>query len=160
MKEDFADLLQGSAGLLIAHRLKKVEDRPSLPELMKNKLSVSDSLLEQIGVKCTIFEREQYLNERGRDWGFGIYWAQEPLAECLPEANLAKMPAAYADAHHQPGPDDFVPIFNSATGEQLNRVPTPHSLRLQRAKFRSVLAEGIDIKVSFIKWKASLAFTD
>ena len=123
-------------------------------------LAVANQTLKQIGVKCTIFEREQYLNERGRDWGFGIYWAQEPLAECLPEVNLAKMPAAYADEHHQPAPDDFVPIFNSGTGEQLSRVPTPHSLRLQRVKFRSVLAEGVDIKVSFINWKASLIFTN
>lgn len=39
----------GSAGLIIAQRLKS------------------------IGVKCTVFEQGNYLNERSRDWSFGIY---------------------------------------------------------------------------------------
>ena len=39
----------GSVGLLIAQRLKS------------------------LGVKCTVFERENYLNERSRDWSFGLY---------------------------------------------------------------------------------------
>ena len=101
-----------------------------------------------MGIKCTVFDRELYLNERGRDWSFGIYWAQEPLAECLPATNMARMPSAYVDEHRQSKPDEYMPLFNSATGEELIRMPTPNSLRLQRLKFRSVLAEGIDIQVT------------
>ena len=147
--------------MLIAHRLKKVE-RSSL-EISKPgeyKFAVADKEPKQIGIECTVFEREQYLNERGRDWSFGIYWAQEPVAECVTQANLKRMPAAYVDEHRLSAPDDFIPIFNSATGEQLTRIPTPNSLRLQRIKFRSVLAKGIDIQVGFINRNAGLALTN
>ncbi len=51
IRSDFHVLVvgAGSVGLLIAQRLK------------------------HLGIKCTVFEREKYLNERSRDWSFGIY---------------------------------------------------------------------------------------
>lgn len=49
----------GSVGLLIAQRLK------------------------MLGIECTALEREQYLNERPRDWSFGIYLGAE-LADRVP----------------------------------------------------------------------------
>lgn len=54
-KIDFHGLVigAGSVGLIIAQRLKS------------------------IGVKCTVFERENYLNERSRDWSFNIYQAKD-----------------------------------------------------------------------------------
>lgn len=49
-KSDFHVLVigAGSVGLLIAQRLK------------------------MLGIECTVLEREQYPNERPRDWSFGI----------------------------------------------------------------------------------------
>lgn len=39
--------------------------------------------LKMLGIECTVLEREQYLNERPRDWSFGIYWGAE-LADRVP----------------------------------------------------------------------------
>lgn len=113
----------GSVGLLIAQRLKI------------------------LGIKCTVFEREHYLNERTRDWSFGIYWAHSALTDCLPSCLLNKINTAQVDPLRPPTPDDYIRVLNGKTAEELTRVPTPKVYRLRRSRFRALLAEGIDIKV-------------
>lgn len=113
----------GSVGLLIAQRLKS------------------------LGIKYTVFERESYLNERARDWSFGIYWAQNWLRECLPDSLHSKLGAAQVDPSRFPNPDDDLRLLNGQTAEQLIRLPTPNLYRLRRSQFRALLAEGIDVQV-------------
>ena len=124
-KSDFYALVigAGSAGLLIAQRLKF------------------------LGIKCTVFEQEHYLNERSRDWSFGIYWAQSSLTECLPKSLLNKLNTAQVDPLRTSTPDDYLRLMNGKTAEELLRVPTPNVYRLRRSKFRALLAEGIDVQV-------------
>ena len=126
-KSDFHVLVigAGSVGLLIAQRLKT------------------------LGVTCTVFEREHFLNERSRDWSFGIYWAQEWLTECLPGSLLGKLNTAQVDPLRTPGPDDYMRLMNGRTGEDLTLVPAPNLYRLMRSRFRGLLAEGIDVKVLY-----------
>lgn len=38
-------------------------------------------------------------------------------------------------------------MLNAESGELLMTVPTPNVFRLQRSKFRALIAEGIDIQV-------------
>lgn len=114
----------GSVGLLIAQRLLK------------------------LGIKCTVFERESYLNQRSRDWSFGIYWAQDHLGECLPEALQAKLNTATVDPSRTPSPNDFIRVLNGKTAEELTRMPTPNVIRLKRSAFRALLVEGLDVQVS------------
>lgn len=122
----------GSVGLLIAQRLKT------------------------LGIKCTVFERENFLNERSRDWSFGIYWAQNWLTECLPTSLLAKLNTAQVDPLRIPGPDDYMRLMNGKTAEDLTVVPAPNLYRLMRSNFRVLLAEGIDIQVLYPPSSVSL----
>lgn len=113
----------GSVGLLIAQRLKS------------------------LGIKYTVFERESYLNERARDWSFGIYWAQNWLNECLPDSLHSRLSAAQVDPSRFPNPEDNIRLVNGKTAEQLIRLPLPNLYRLRRSQFRALLAEGIDVQV-------------
>lgn len=93
-----------------------------------------------------MFEQDTSLDERPRDWDFGIYWAQSPLNGCLPDDICKRLITAQVD-NIEPAPDTFLPLFNSQTGELIHRVPTPHYLRLRRRELSRVLADGIDIRV-------------
>ena len=98
-------------------------------------------------MKCTVYEREAYLNERPRDWSFGIYWAQESLNQCLPTDLKDRLGTAQVDPSYKPGKDDVIPLCNGETGETLAKVPTPFVYRLGRAKFRALISKGINIEV-------------
>ena len=113
----------GSVGLLLAQRLKS------------------------LNISCTVYEREDYLNARGRNWNFGIYWAQAPLAECLPQTLQDEITKAQVNPFSLPSKDATMPVLNAESGEVLMRAPTPQVLRLNRARFREMLARGVDIKV-------------
>lgn len=115
--------LLGSVGLLLAQRLKA------------------------LNISCTVYEREDFLNARGRNWNFGIYWAQAPLSECLPQTLQDEITKAQVNPFSVPSKDATMPILNAESGEVLMRAPTPQVLRLNRARFREMLARGVDIKV-------------
>lgn len=112
----------GSAGLLLAQRLK------------------------MLGIKCTVYEREAYLNERSRDWSFGIYWAHDALHECLPTELKDKLATAQVDPSFKPSKDEVIPFLNAETGEILQRIPAPFLYRLARGKFRGLVSTGIKIE--------------
>lgn len=129
-KSDFHVLIigAGSVGLLIAQRL------------------------QTLGIKCTVFERERFLNERPRDWTFGIYWAQDWLRECLPASLLGRLNEAQVDRGRRPGAEDYMRMVNGSNGEDLTVVRAPGVVRLRRSRFRGFLVggegEGVDVKVS------------
>ena len=126
-RSDFHVLVIGAGpvGLLIAQRLK------------------------MLGIKCTVFERERYLNERPRDWSFGIFWAQSSLRECLPISLLSRLNTAQIDPLRTPSPDDYMRLMNGKTAEELSRALTPHVYRLKKSSLRALLAEGIDVQVGY-----------
>ena len=113
----------GSVGLLIAQRLKT------------------------LGIKCTVFEREHYLNERPRDWSFAISWAHPALTECLPNALNSKLKSAFVDPLQIKNSGEAIRLLNAKTGEELKVMPTPNLDLFKRSSFRALLAEGIDVKV-------------
>ena len=101
----------------------------------------------QLGIKCTVFEREKYINERRRDWNFGIYHAQAPLEECLPDHLKRRLVSASVNPSREPSENDKFTMVNAQTGDLLMQMPTPKVLRLARSKFRALAAEGLDIQV-------------
>ena len=94
-----------------------------------------------------MFEQESFLNQRPRDWSFGIYWAHGPLEECLPEPLRAKLNTATVDPSRKPSPDDFMRIVNGKTADELARMPISNVCRLKRSAFRALIAEGLDVQV-------------
>ena len=113
----------GAVGLLIAQRLKT------------------------LGIKCTVFEREHYLNERPRDWSFAVSWALGRLTECLPDALNSKLNTAFVDPLQIKNSGEAMRLLNAKTGEELKVVPTPNLDLFKRSTFRALLAEGIDVQV-------------
>ncbi|KAM0799790.1 hypothetical protein BDR22DRAFT_898727 [Usnea florida] len=112
----------GSVGLLLGQRLK------------------------MLGIKCSVFEQESFLNQRPRDWSFGIYWAHGLLEECLPEPLRARLNTATVDPSRKPGPNDFVRIVNGKTADELVRTPMSIVYRFKRPAFRALIAEGLDVQ--------------
>lgn len=102
--------------------------------------------LTQVGIRCTVFEQDDSLDQRSRDWDFGIYWAQTPLDECLLDDVRDKIITAQVD-NIQPSADDFLPVYNGLTSEIIHTIPTPHYIRLRRREFARVLGNEIDIRV-------------
>ncbi|KAL8690392.1 MAG: hypothetical protein Q9218_004154 [Villophora microphyllina] len=84
---------------------------------------------------ATVFEREGYLNERPRDWNFGIYHAQAPLAGCLPKHLSDKLQTAMVNPHRGPSEQDKFRMFNAQTAELMMDVPTPNVMRFARTHF-------------------------
>ncbi|KAL8836738.1 MAG: hypothetical protein Q9170_002802 [Blastenia crenularia] len=97
-------------------------------------------------MRCTLFEREKYLNERRRDWNFGIYHAKPEFDECVPENIKDKLTSALVDPIRGLSEKDTFSMLNGQTGELLMDLPTPNALRLNRSKFRALIAEGLDIQ--------------
>lgn len=103
-----------------------------------------------LNIRCTIFERENYLNERSRDWNFGIYHAKPQFDECVPEDIRARLTTALVDPIRGLSEHDVFPLINGETGDLLLTVPTPNAIRLNRSKFRALIAEGLDVQVTNI----------
>ncbi|RYP19110.1 hypothetical protein DL765_003526 [Monosporascus sp. GIB2] len=101
--------------------------------------------LKKQGMNVTVFEQATSLFERPRDWNFGIYWAQSPLAECLPDELSAQVEDTQVD-ERKPSPDDKLRIFNGQSGELLKDIPVPNYLRLAKRRFCQMLTQGLDIR--------------
>ncbi|KAL9020503.1 MAG: hypothetical protein Q9185_002276 [Variospora sp. 1 TL-2023] len=108
-----------------------------------------------LSIKCTLFERENYLNERLRDWNFGVYHAKPQFDECLPDRISNKLTSALSDPFRGLSEHDVFPMFNAQTGELLMEMPTPNALRLNRSRFRALIAEGLDIQVFILVFLAT-----
>ncbi|KAL8647382.1 MAG: hypothetical protein Q9226_006453 [Calogaya cf. arnoldii] len=108
----------------------------------------SDSYLHQLNIKCTLLERENRLNERTRDWNFGIYHAKPQFDECVGEDISSRITSVLVDPIRGLSDKDVFPMLNAQTGEMILQFPTPNVMRLNRSKFRALIAEGLDIQYS------------
>lgn len=102
--------------------------------------------VRQQGIHCVVFEQDASLAGRPRDWNFGIYWAQAPLDECLPE-HLSRLVESAQVGSRAPSAADFLPIYNGQSGELMKKVPAPYNIRLHRGRFLRLISTGIDIRV-------------
>ncbi|CAK4004220.1 FAD NAD(P)-binding domain-containing [Lecanosticta acicola] len=97
------------------------------------------------GAEVTVYEQDASLQARARDWNFGIYWAQVPLQECLPEYLHSEVENAQVD-EHRASEDEVMPIINGETGDVLKAVPIPYNIRLARKRFLRAISNGVDIR--------------
>ncbi|KAK4664677.1 uncharacterized protein QC763_507210 [Podospora pseudopauciseta] len=124
----------GSSGLLIAQVLKKA------------------------GIPATVFEQDTSPTSRHRDWNFGIYWAQSRLEECLPPNLHDLVKSTQTDPNYEPSVDEKLNIFNGHTGEMMNSLPAPYSMRIRRRPWLELLKTGIDVRYG--KRLSSVSVTD
>ncbi|KAK4195428.1 hypothetical protein QBC40DRAFT_289047 [Triangularia verruculosa] len=124
----------GSSGLLIAQILKKA------------------------GIPVTVFEQDTSPTSRPRDWNFGIYWAQSRLEECLPLDLHQLIKTAQTDPNYEASPEETLNIFNGHTGELMNSLPAPYSMRIRRRPWLELLKTGIDVRYG--KKLASVSVTN
>ncbi|EEB89818.1 hypothetical protein MPER_12048, partial [Moniliophthora perniciosa FA553] len=120
-------LIMGGGGLLTAHILKK------------------------LNIPYAIFEQDPAFDSRLRDWDFGIYWAQSPLSQCLPEDITYKKVEATQVDDLEPTKDFFMPIYDLSTGEEMIKVPMPYAMRLRRREFNRLLKEEGNLEVQYGK---------
>jgi hypothetical protein len=45
-----------------------------------------------------------------------------------------------------------MPVYNGQTGELLKNLPAPFSIRLHRRRWLKMLSDGVDIKVSQVRY--------
>lgn len=100
--------------------------------------------LRMQGLDVKVYEQDRALDQRTRDWNYGIYWAQVPLHDCLPEHLAKRIEDAQVD-DHRAGPDEVMPIFNGQTEALLKNVPAPYNIRLARRRFLRLIREGLDV---------------
>ncbi|KAK0668363.1 hypothetical protein QBC41DRAFT_226336 [Cercophora samala] len=124
----------GSSGLLIAQVLKKA------------------------GIPAAVFEQDTSPTSRHRDWNFGIYWAQSRLEECLPPDLHDLVKRTQTDPAYEPSPDEKLNVFNGHTGELMNNLPAPYSMRIRRRPWLELLKTGIDVRYG--KKLSSVSVTD
>jgi len=101
----------------------------------------------QAGIEATVFEQDASPTTRPRDWSFGVYWAQSPLADCLPPDLVARLPTVQTDPAFEPHKGEVLPIHHGETGELLRPVEAPYAVRYRRKAFLKLLSEGVDIRV-------------
>ncbi|ESK87238.1 fad binding domain-containing protein [Moniliophthora roreri MCA 2997] len=101
-------------------------------------------ILNKLSIPYTLFEQDSDISSRAPDWDFGIHWTQSSLPACLPRhITYEKLKAAQVDPGLDPAKDDFLPVFNLSTGEEMHRINMPFVMRLRRSQFMKLLREGL-----------------
>ncbi|CAP65149.1 uncharacterized protein PODANS_5_7210, partial [Podospora anserina S mat+] len=113
---------------------------------------------KQAGIPATVFEQDTSPTSRHRDWNFGIYWAQSRLEECLPPNLHHLVKSTQTDPNYEPSVDEKLNIFNGHTGEMMNSLPAPYSMRIRRRPWLELLTTGIDVRYG--KRLSSVSVTD
>ncbi|KAL5378006.1 hypothetical protein DPSP01_009450 [Paraphaeosphaeria sporulosa] len=97
-----------------------------------------------------IFERRENLGTTNEGWGLTLTWSLPTLRDLLPASLWHRLPEAYVDrAAVERGEASTFPFFDLSTGELKGKTPpAPASrrIRVNREKFRNLLATGIAIE--------------
>lgn len=106
--------------------------------------------LTQAKIPFRIFERRENLETINEGWGLTLNWSLPTLRHLLPATLWDRLPEAYVDrAAVERGEASLFPFFDLSTGElKAKTPPAPESrrVRVNREKFRNLLATGIHIE--------------
>jgi flavin-dependent dehydrogenase len=98
-------------------------------------------------VEVTVYEKDESVDSRSRDWTILIHWALPLLEKLLPDDLVAKLPSAVCNPNLDFNEDvECLPVYNGATDELLFKSPTPGARRVSRQRMRKLLLEGLDIR--------------
>jgi len=106
-------------------------------------------------VPFLVFERDSDLATRGLGWGLTLHWSLPALRHLLPAHIYDRLPEAYVDREAvQRGEASRFPFYDLSTGElraATPKAPEGQRVRVTRARLRKLVAEGIDIQVTFLQ---------
>ncbi|KAK4185124.1 hypothetical protein QBC35DRAFT_454601 [Podospora australis] len=108
--------------------------------------------LQKNGYKVTVYEKENYLGEKVREWTMLLHWAWPVITKLIPPNLLEEVNAAYTDPSY-PYDDkeiESIPFYNGLTGQLILNVPSA-ARRISRTRFRRLCSQGVDIH-----WGASI----
>ncbi|EXF84972.1 hypothetical protein CFIO01_02185 [Colletotrichum fioriniae PJ7] len=103
--------------------------------------------LKKNGFNVVVFERDESIAARPRDWSILIGWGMSTLTELLPEQIVKNFPRGICNPHLEFNDwDESIIGYNGATGEVMFQNSTPGARRISRRRLRKVLAEGLDVR--------------
>ncbi|KAF2452689.1 putative monooxygenase, partial [Lineolata rhizophorae] len=98
-------------------------------------------------IPSIVFEKHRTLtSEHRRDWNMGLHWGAPLLRSLLPASSWSRIQTVQVDPHAPTPEHDHLNFLNAQTGEVMNALPVSFFYRLRRAKLRSLLAEGVDVR--------------
>ena len=110
--------------------------------------------LDQAGINYTIFDAEDGVRARPKEWTMGIHWGLPLLEELLPPHLAKRIPtdgAVDGFLDYTEPPNNGAYIFDGVTGEILKDLTvTGRMVRVSRRKIRALCREEIDVKWSHI----------
>ncbi|TVY40613.1 putative FAD-dependent monooxygenase [Lachnellula subtilissima] len=106
-------------------------------------LTLAQSLKKQ-AIPFEIYERDTHI-ERAKGWGITIHWALPALKECLSPAIYERLSTIQVDPEEGRSNNGRFVFLDLSTAEPRYEIPPSERLRINRLKFRSLLAEGVDV---------------
>lgn len=108
----------------------------------------------QNGLQVTVFEQQDGIDARPRDWSIIIHWAMPALTQLLPEANLKNMSQALCHPYIEYDENaESLPCCDGATGDVLIKMHAAGSRRITRQRLRRMLVQGLE---GDIRWGKKL----
>lgn len=100
--------------------------------------------LKKHGIPFEIYERDSQM-DRSAGWGITIHWALPALKACLPSALFDRLATIQVDPQQGIKDTGRFLFLDLATAEPVYQIPPSERLRINRLRFRSLLAEGLDV---------------
>ena len=94
-----------------------------------------------------VFEREESLDARPREWTMLVHWAMPVFEKLVPKHILANLSDTICNPHLDFNDKvETLPCYNGKTGDLLFSSSTPGARRVSRRLLRKLLVEGVDIR--------------
>jgi len=116
--------------------------------------------LKKGGFEVVLFNKEESLDVRLRDWPISLHWGLPALKSLLSESALANFPKALSRPHLEYTPDvESMLCINGKTGEVMIKSVVPGLRRITRQRLRRILAAEFE-SAGAIQWGKRLEKLD
>jgi 2-polyprenyl-6-methoxyphenol hydroxylase-like FAD-dependent oxidoreductase len=141
------------------------ENTPSEPHVLVIGAGLTGLILahglDKHGIKYDIFDDSEAAGSyAAREWTMGIHWSYQTLVSLLPEqisSRLVSEAAVDKSLDYSSAPYNGFVMYDGKTGNVLSEVSSEDTLlRVSRRKFRTLLDEGINVKVGALLFAVSV----